>query len=285
MVTRIAMPARTGRFVLSRRQFGTLVDLKHLLLHGYVLLYLLFVIAPLVVVVGVSFEKQPLLRFPPQQLSLRWYREVLSNDAFVSAARNSLEIAVIATVGALVLGAPAAYGITRYRFPGRDAVGLLLLSPLIVPQLAVGIALLQSFAYLGIAGSILTLALGHILITLPYVVRTIAASVAGLDPSLEEAAANLGAGRLQVYLRVVFPLVRSSLYAAAMFAFLISFDNAVISLFLVSARTTTLPIAIYAYVENSLDPAIAALASLLMLVSLVVLAVAQRLGNLERVDT
>lgn len=256
-----------------------------LLLRGYVLAFLGFILAPLVVVVGVSFEPNAILRFPPRALSLRWYQEVLASGEFVDAAWTSLVVALLATAGSVALGVPAAYSLVRHRFPGRDVVATLLLSPLIVPQLVVGIALLQFFAALGLAASILTLTLGHVLITLPYVVRTLSATIVGLDPCVEEAALNLGATRLQVYRLIVLPLVRSGLSAALVFSFLISFDNAVISLFLVSARTTTLPIAIYTYVEHSLDPTIAAVSTLIMAVSLVLMVAARRLGVTERIDT
>jgi putative spermidine/putrescine transport system permease protein len=260
-------------------------QIARLALPAYVLAFMVFVLAPLVVVVGVSFEHNALLRFPPEQLSLRWYRQVLADSQFVDAASNSLVVAVLATVGSVALGTPAAYALVRYRFPGRDLVAVLLLSPLIVPQLVIGIALLQFFAALGIAASVATLTLGHILITLPYVVRTLTANIVGLDRAVEEAALNLGASRFTMYRLVVLPLVRSGLYASIVFAFLISFDNAVISLFLVSARTTTLPIAIYTYVEHSLDPAIAALSTLLMALSLVLMIAARRLGGIDRIDT
>jgi putative spermidine/putrescine transport system permease protein len=255
------------------------------LLRVYVVAFLLFLAAPLVVVAGVSFEHQALLRFPPGGVSLRWYREVLASEQFVDAAWNSLAVAVLAMVGAVVLGTPAAYAVVRYRFPGREALAGLLLSPLVVPQLVIGIALLQFFAVLGVAASITTLTLGHILIALPYVVRTLSANIVGLDPAVEEAAATLGASRLQVYRLIVLPLVRSGLYAAMVFAFLISFDNAVVSLFLVSARTTTLPIAIYTYVEHSLDPSIAALSTLIMALSLLLMVALRWLGGVDRIDT
>ncbi len=255
-------------------------------LRVYVVLFLLFVVAPLVVVVGVSFEPQALLRFPPDGVSLRWYREVLASGTFTEAAWNSLVVALVATIGSVVLGTPAAYALVRYRFPGRDLAAALLLSPLVVPQLVIGIALLQFFAWIGVGGSLVTLSLGHVLITLPYVVRTLSANIVGLDPSVEEAAENLGASRGQVYRLIVLPLVKSGLYAAMLFTFLISFDNAVISLFLVSARTTTLPIAMYTYVEHSLDPSLAAISTLMMLASLVLLLAIRKLGGrVDRVET
>jgi len=145
-----------------------------------------------------------------------------------------------------------------------------------------GLALLQIVALLLIDPSIMTLTLGNILICLPYVVRTMGAAIQGIDPTIEEAARNLGAGRWQVYRTVVLPMVRPAHYASILFAFLMSFDNAVISIFLVSARTQTLPISIYNYVQYSLDPAIAAVSTLLMLVSALALWVASRLVPMEK---
>jgi putative spermidine/putrescine transport system permease protein len=257
-------------------------DLPSRLLGAYVALFLAFILAPLVVVVGASFEPRELLRFPPEGFSLRWYRAALSSPQFLEAAWNSLVIALFATLGAMLLGVPAAYGMARHRFPGREAVAGLLNSPLLVPELVMGLALLQIVALLLLDPSIMTLTLGHILICLPYVVRTMGAAIQGIDPTIEEAARNLGAGRWQVYRTVVLPMVRPALYASILFAFLMSFDNAVISIFLVSARTQTLPISIYNYVQYSLDPAIAAVSTLLMLVSALALWVASRLVPMEK---
>ena len=258
-------------------------DLARTALFAYVVLFLLFILAPLIVVVGSSFEPRELLRFPPQGLSLRWYHQALNSDLFVGAAWNSLVIAVLATLGALLLGVPAAYGLARFDFRGREAVSGLLNSPLLVPELVMGLALLQILAGLHIASSLVTLTLGHILICLPYVVRTIHSAVLGVDRSIEEAAANLGAARWRIYLTILLPIIRPALYAAILFSFLMSFDNAVLSLFLVSARTSTLPISVYNYVQYSLDPAIAAVSTLLMAVSVVALFTASRLVPLDRI--
>jgi putative spermidine/putrescine transport system permease protein len=250
---------------------------------AYVVLFVAFILAPLVVVIGASFEPRELLRFPPEGLSLRWYRAALGSEQFVSAAWNSLIIAIGATVFATLLGVPAAYGLARYRFPGRDGIAALLNSPLLVPELVMGLALLQIIALLMMDSSVLTLTLGHILICLPYVIRTMAAAIQGVDPTVDEAAANLGAGRLQIYRTVVLPMVRPALYASLLFAFLMSFDNAVLSLFLVSARTQTLPISIYNYVQYSLDPAIAAVSTLLMAISVLALWLVSRFVPMERI--
>jgi len=251
---------------------------------AYAALFVAFMLAPLVVVVGASFEPRELLRFPPHGVSLHWYAMALESSEFVSAARTSLLVAVLATLGGLSLGVPSAYALARYNFPAKDIVSGLLNSPLLVPQLVIGVALLEILALLGIAASVVTLTLGHILIALPYVVRTLHASILGLDPSVEEAASNLGANRLQICATVVLPIILPALYSSVLFAFLISFDNAVISLFLVSARTTTLPIAMYTYVQYNLDPTIAAISSMLIALSLLVLYVANKLAPIERIN-
>jgi putative spermidine/putrescine transport system permease protein len=250
----------------------------------YVGLFIAFILAPLIVVVGASFEPRELLRFPPDGLSLRWYAMALQSDEFVSAARTSLIVASLATLGSLLLGVPAAYALARFEFAGKVVASNLLNAPLLVPQLVIGVALLQILAALGIGASVLTLTAGHILIALPYVVRTIHASILGLEVSLEEAASNLGATRVRVYWTVVLPIIRPALYSSVLFAFLISFDNAVISLFLVSARTTTLPIAMYNYVQYNLDPTIAAISSMLVAASVIAMYVASKLAPIDRIN-
>jgi putative spermidine/putrescine transport system permease protein len=271
----LAAPARPRR---ARLRLGSAVQ------RVYVALFVAFMVAPLVVVVGASLEPRELLRFPPHGVSLHWYWMALQSSEFVAAARNSVIVAVLATLGGLLLGVPSAYAVARYDFRGRGLVSALLTSPLLVPQLVIGVALLEILALMGVAASILTLTLGHILIVLPYVVRTIHAAIVGLDLSVEEAAANLGANRLRIYTTVVLPIIRPALYSSVLFAFLISFDNAVISLFLVSARTTTLPIAMYTYVQYNLDPTIAAISSMLIGISLIVMYMASKLAPIDRIN-
>lgn len=255
------------------------------LLHrAYIVLFVAFMLAPLVVVVGASFEPRELLRFPPHGISLHWYRAALASDEFVAAGETSLIVAAFATAGGLLLGVPAAYALARHDFPGKDALAALLTAPLLVPQLVIGVAILELLAAMRIGASVVTLALGHVLIVLPYVVRTIHASIIGLDASIEEAASSLGAGRVQIYRSVVLPIIRPALYSSILFASLISFDNAVISLFLVSARTTTLPIAMYTYVQYNLDPTIAAISSMLIGISLIAMYIANRVAPIDRIN-
>lgn len=280
----MSMPAATLSGIDARvRRRRVHPPRSEMVQRAYAVLFVAFMLAPLVVVVGASFEPRELLRFPPHGVSLHWYAMALESSEFVSAARTSLIVAVLATLGGLLLGVPSAYALARYDFPAKNLVSGMLNSPLLVPQLVIGVALLEILALLGIAASVFTLTLGHILIALPYVVRTIHASILGLDPSVEEAASNLGANRPKIYATIVLPIIRPALYSSVLFAFLISFDNAVISLFLVSARTTTLPIAMYTYVQYNLDPTIAAISSMLIGLSLLVLFIANKMAPIERI--
>ena len=242
-----------------------------------------FILAPIVVVVAVSLTDSPIPEFPPRGLALRWYAHALSEDVFTTSALNSLWLATIATALATPLALAAAYGLVRGRFRGRDAIQTLLLAPLVVPSLVIGLAILLAFSGMGVRDVGARLVGAHVLITFPYMVRTILASLARLDPAVEEAARTLGASALRCFVLVTLPLVRPGVVAGMLFAFIVSFDNVSLSLFLTNARTNTLPIAILNYVEYNFDPSVAAISTMLVAFSLGAALLVERLVGLRRV--
>jgi putative spermidine/putrescine transport system permease protein len=242
-----------------------------------------FILAPIVVVVAVSLTDSPIPEFPPRGLTLRWYAHALSEDVFTTSALNSLWLATIATALATPLALAAAYGLVRGRFRGRDAIQTLLLAPLVVPSLVIGLAILLAFSGMGVRDVGARLVGAHVLITFPYMVRTILASLARLDPAVEEAARTLGASALRCFVLVTLPLVRPGVVAGMLFAFIVSFDNVSLSLFLTNARTNTLPIAILNYVEYNFDPSVAAISTMLVAFSLGAALLVERLVGLRRV--
>jgi putative spermidine/putrescine transport system permease protein len=248
-----------------------------------VLLVAAFILAPIVVVVAVSLTDSPIPEFPPRGLTLRWYAHALSEDVFTTSALNSLWLATLATAIATPLALAAAYGLVRGRFRGRDAIQTLLLAPLVVPSLVIGLALLLAFSGMGVRDVGARLVGAHVLITFPYMVRTILASLARLDPAVEEAARTLGASALRCFVLVTLPLVRPGVVAGMLFAFIVSFDNVSLSLFLTNARTNTLPIAILNYVEYNFDPSVAAISTMLVAFSLGAALLVERLVGLRRV--
>ncbi len=243
----------------------------------YVLLAL-----PAVIVVASSVSRTTFLTFPPQGFTLDWYRRALESPAFMDSLALSTELAVAATVLALAIGTPAAYAIDRRRFPGRAAFQAFLLSPMIVPLVVLAIGLLQLLTWLGLGQPFLRLLVGHVVITVPYVVRTMTASLSLFDRSLEEAAMSLRATPWQVVRRVTLPVLLPGLLSSAVFSFVTSFGNITLSVFLSLGNRVTLPVQIFTYVEHSYDPVLAAVSTLVIVVTLLVILVVERTAGLER---
>ena len=246
---------------------GLLADRRRLgrwALNGAAGLALAYILTPLVFVTWLSFFRQEIPSVPPEGYGLRWYAVAAAQERFRDGFLTSLEVGLAATAIGLLLGVPAALALSRARFAGRDAVASFLLLPLIVPGVVLGTSTyvfhieLEINAELPILGSLAGLVLGHALIVIPWVVRLVTASLAGFDRAIEEAAQNLGANPLVTFYRVTLPSIRSGIVAGAVFAFVISFGNLEMSLFLVGPGRTTLPIAILQYLEWKLDPTIAA---------------------------
>jgi putative spermidine/putrescine transport system permease protein len=241
-----------------------------------------FILAPAVVVVIASFGTSEVTEFPPRALSFKWYGHALSQKIFVDAAWNSAWLALVATAIATPVALAAAIAIVRYRFPGKDAVQSLLLAPLVVPAIVTGLAILLAFSAVGIRDVPTRLIGAHVLVVTPYLVRTIMASLAQVDPMLEECARTLGASGPRAFWHVTLPLIRPGLVAGMLFAFILSFDNVSVSLFLTNVRTNTLPLAMLNYVEYNFDPSIAAIASMLVFFSLGSAVLLERMVGLKR---
>jgi len=249
----------------------------------YLVLMFVFLLAPVVVAVFTSFNPTRLNLFPPKGFSLLWYREFLQAENFTHAfVAVSLKLAVIVAVITGLLGLPVAYALSRYRFAGRTLLQTMFLSPMMVPQMVVGIALLLFFARYTFADE-LRIIIGHTLIALPIAVRAITASLEGSDPQLEEAAKSLGANPLQTFARVTVPLIGSGLLAAMLFAFTLSFTDVNVALFLTGPRTTTLPVEVFAYLRWESTPVIAAVAAVQVGMILLVALVINRLAGLEAI--
>ncbi|MCC7016879.1 MAG: ABC transporter permease [Rhodospirillales bacterium] len=231
-------------------------------LAGIGLLFLLTF--PLVVLFGVSLNPGVEQVFPPAGISLRWYYNLANRHGFADAAGLTLVLASGTAVVSVVIATFAGLALVRYRFFGRDFVLTLLLSPLIVPQVVVGMAFLVTLSSLGIISSLLSLAILHVVITLPFAIRVVIAALEGASPSLEEAARSLGAAPAKAFLLVTLPLVRSGIVAGGVFAFVTSFENFTASQFLVWNRTT-LPVELYLFVQTENDPTGAAVSSLVVL--------------------
>ena len=245
------------------------------LIAGAAVVYL-FLLGPLVVVVGSSFSTTTFLTFPPQGLSLRWYENALSNGAFRASFVTSMQVAVGGTLLALLAGIPAAYAMARRRQALPGALGLFFVLPILVPEIVTGFSLLRlAAAQIGMP-VLPSLILGHALLVLPYCVRVVGASLATFDFSAEEAAISLGCPPLKTFFTVVLPNIRSGIIAAFVLAFITSLNDVSISVFLTGPGISTLPIQILTYVEQFFDPTVAAVSVLLMVLTVGVMAVVER---------
>ena len=242
-----------------------------------------FLLAPLVVVVLASFNSADFLSFPPRGFSLRWYRALWESELWTESFQLSLGLTALVTPLALLLGTLTAYALVRYRFPGRGLVTTLVMAPLVMPQIVLGIALLNYFSALGLINTLTGLALAHLVVTLPYTVRLVSISVHNLDPVLERAAQNLGATPFQTFRRVTLPLLRPGLVAGAIFAAIISFGELAVTLLIAGASTTTLPLRIFNYTEYNFDPTINAVSTIFVVLALVLIVVLDRLIGLVRI--
>jgi putative spermidine/putrescine transport system permease protein len=242
-----------------------------------------FILAPTIVIALSSFGASEILEFPPKNFTVRWYLFAVSKPEFRAAAWNSLWLAAATVLIAAPIAVAAALAIVRSSFPGKDAIQTFLLAPLVVPSVVIGLSILLTSAQLSMPIVESRLIAAHVLITLPYLIRTVTASLMRLDPLAEEAARTLGANSIRTFYLVTMPALWPGIVAGMIFAFIISFDNVSISLFLASAKTNTLPLTLMSYIEYNLDPSVAAVSTLLIAMALCAAVVLERSAGLRRV--
>jgi putative spermidine/putrescine transport system permease protein len=246
------------------------------------LLVVIFLQIPVIIVVLASFSETSYLTIPPQGWTLKWFEAVFTSSNYLAAIKNSLILAVGATIISLVLGVAASYALFRKMLPGSEALTSLLMSPLIIPSVVIGVALLQYFTLVGLRGGFLVLLIAHVVITVPYIVRSALASLSGIDLSVEEAARCLGANGFTTFRLVTLPLIKPGLVAGALFSFVTSMENVPVTIFLAGPRETTLPILIFTSVEMGVDPSVAAVSTVLIIATVAVLFIAERWTGFHR---
>lgn len=259
------------------------VHLRGVQLPFYVIsmLTILLIYLPLIIVIVTSFNASSGVNFPPVGLSLKWYGNILKRSAFVEGAQWSLLLAILTTLFSTTIGFLSSLAMVRFRFPGRNLLNAVILSPLIIPEVVTGLTFLYLFNKLGMLFSFLNILLLHILLALPYSIRVISANLYRFNLSLEEAAMSLGANRLKTFFLVTVPLTKPGLITAGIFSFVISFNNFTATLFLI-LRENTLPVEIFSYIRTENDPTIAAISTCLILLTVVLIVVSERIVGLER---
>lgn len=244
----------------------------------------IFLFFPLFIIVVTSFGENPTIQFPIEGFTLDWYANVFSNGGFMTSFWLSLRISLLATLLALLIGVPAAYALSRFEFPGRQALKSFFLSPMIIPGVVVGFALFQ-FIVIRMQMDIFTgLLLGHFLISLPYIIRVVGSSIEQLDVSLEEASWTLGCTPFVAFFKIVLPNISTGIYASFMLAFINSFNNIPVSQFLTGPGVTALPTNLMAYIEYNYDPTVSALSVLLMLLTIILMVLIEKTLGLASIS-
>jgi putative spermidine/putrescine transport system permease protein len=252
--------------------YASLADrVRHYGLWAFAILVLAFLILPIVVIVPLSFSAGGLLTFPLPGLSLRWYHEFFSSAPWQLSLRNSLIVASATTIAATCLGTLAALGLTRARLPGQTLLMGFIVSPMVVPVVIVAVGVYFAYAPFGLTGSLVGLTLAHTALATPFVVITVSATLQGFDPNQARAGASLGASPTVVFMRIVLPLILPGVISGALFAFVTSFDEVVVALFLTGPAERTLPRQMFTGMRENISPVITAAASLLILLSALLL--------------
>ncbi len=248
-----------------------------------------FMFIPLIFVLWVSVFKNEIITFPPQGYTLTWFAAAWANTAILNGFATSIQIGVVSMLAGLALGVPASFAIVRGRFPGREALSAFLLSPLIVPGIVAGTTIYIYFVQIELWTGIRIIAtlpgfvLAHVMLTIPWTVRLVSASLGGLDRAAEEAAMNLGAEPLTTFRRITLPMIRPGVVAAGIFSFIVSFTDLEMSLFLVGPGRSTLQIAMLQYLEWKFDPTIAAVSVVQIAIIGLGLALTDRFVKLAKV--
>ncbi len=248
----------------------------HPLLIAFATLVFLFLVGPLVIIVGSALSDTSYLTFPPQGLTLKWFAKVFEVSAFRRTAITSLQIAMMGTGLALLVGIPAAYALNRFRVNLPSWLSTIFVLPVLVPEIVLGFSLLKTIQVGADLPVWPTLLIGHMLIVLPYCVRVVSASLASFDFTIEEAAISLGSSPLRTFFTVVLPNISSGVIAAFILAFITSVNDVSVSLFLTGPGVSTLPIQILAHLEQFFDPVVASVSVLLMALTVAVMAVVER---------
>jgi putative spermidine/putrescine transport system permease protein len=244
--------------------------------------FVVFMLAPIVVVCAVAFTPEGYLSFPTHGLSLRWFREIANYPEFIDAFWLSIGLGALSATIALAVSVPAALAVARHRFPGRAALTTLFMSPLMIPNVVLGIAFLRFFSAIGVGGSLTGLVLAHIIFVFPYALRLTLASATGMDRAIEQAAISLGASDWTLWRRITLPLIVPGLVSGWVLAFIQSFDEVTMTVFVAAPGTQTLPVRMFLYIQDNIDPLVTSVSASVIAITATALVVLDRVYGLER---
>lgn len=241
----------------------------NVLLAIFAFITFLFLLGPMIAVGFSSFTTKEYAEFPPTGFTLKWYVDMFNFPDFGQGIILSVYLAAVVTIISLLLGILASYALVRHKFPGKELINTFFLSPIMVPSLVLGIALLQFYFLVFRIGNFMEVVLGHMIISTPFVIRITSASLTGIDKTLEEASQNLGASEIMTFFKITLPIIKPGLISSALFAFLLSFENVTISVFLAGVFFKPFPVLLLNYLyQRTVTPTLAAISTVLLIATL-----------------
>mgnify|MGYP005988319503 CR=1 FL=1 len=246
-------------------------------------IFVALIMAPLLMVIAVSFTDKGYLSLPTDGLSLRWFKAILDNPDFIEAFGMSVWLALFSATVAVIISVPAALALARHQFAGRELISAFLLSPLMIPHLVLGVAFLQFYSNVGLGGSFYGLAAAHIILVTPYALRLALASATGMSTDAEQAAMTLGASKFTVFRRITVPLILPGIAGGWILSFITSFDELTMSVFVASPSTQTLPVKMYNHITQTIDPLIASVSTVLIVLTFLLMLVLDRFYGLDKI--
>lgn len=231
----------------------------------------IFLLVPIIFIIALSFGSSKWLAFPPPAWTLRWYQDLATDPRWLTAAFTSLKIGLLVTICSVLLGVTASLAVIRGRFPGRQFLRGLFLTPMVLPVVVFAVATYLLFLRVGLGGTLVGFVIAHTVLAFPFAFITISTSLESFDKSIEDAAVLCGAPPIVAFLKITVPSIRLGLLSAALFSFLISWDEVVVAIFMASPELQTLPVLIWAALRQELSPTIAAASSILVLITLVLM--------------
>ena len=245
------------------------------------IVFVIFLTGPILLPVLMSFSDSAILQFPPTTFSLRWYVKIFGDGEFLRSLWLSLKLGALATAVSLVIGTLAALGLRRLPAIYGSPIRSVFMSPMVMPTLVTGIALLQFFNGLHSNATFTHLLIGHVVVTVPYVVRTVTASIQQMVPGIEDAARTLGAHPLGCFWHVTLPQIKPGILVGGIFVFILSFDNYPVSMWLADAQNMPLPLTAYRYIQRFFDPTVAAISTVMIVISLIAVVLMERVAGLR----
>ena len=248
-------------------------------------LFVTFMVAPIVVVCLVAFTPEGYLSLPTSGFSLRWFEAIGRYPEFIRAFWVSIGLGALSSAISVLFAVPAALAIARHEFPGRGAISAFLLSPLMIPHVVLGIAFLRFFTQIGMSGTFLALVISHVVVVFPFALRLVLSSATGMDRAIEQAAMSLGANERTVFRRVTLPLILPGVISGWALAFIQSFDEVTMSIFVAAPGTETLPVRMFLYIQENIDPLVTSVSACVIAITMLALVALDRLFGLEKVLT